>query len=369
MKSHDGKIVFKKDESGKLAVFVDIGGGHILPTSKKYAPRMELKNADCKAVEKEGVIIRVLVNGKEPPLQEGDEFRPETEFEYVDIFNLQSAKVPEFIKEQRLSDIDNFHLKFHKYARYYDNDQKFKFFDGSKDTKPKQIKPVFDTQQLQAILQRHQSAVNNRGLYLQEKTFIPDWRLIVGLGQESVYETSLTLHHIYGLPYIPASAIKGVLRSWLINECYASEEDRALQHKGFCDIFGCSKESVYKKACRGKVTFFDALPTREPMIHADIMNNHYQEYYSDTTHRKPPGDYYNPNPVYFLTVVNTPFWFGVGCSPQYQDRELQLKIGDKTLYQGQFLTVVMKALTDALGNAGLGAKTAVGYGTMNDLNE
>ncbi len=29
-------------------------------------------------------------------------------------------------------------------------------------------------------------------------------RLVVGLGDESVYETSIRLHRNYGVPYIPA---------------------------------------------------------------------------------------------------------------------------------------------------------------------
>lgn len=38
-------------------------------------------------------------------------------------------------------------------------------------------------------------------------------KLVIGLGGHSVYETDITLHHIYGVPYIPASAIKGSFRN------------------------------------------------------------------------------------------------------------------------------------------------------------
>ena len=47
--------------------------------------------------------------------------------------------------------------------------------------------------------------------------------MVVGLGGESVYETSITLHHIYGIPYIPASSIKGVVRSWIITEVFGEK--------------------------------------------------------------------------------------------------------------------------------------------------
>src|ERR1700680_515711 len=37
-----------------------------------------------------------------------------------------------------------------------------------------------------------------------------DSRLIVGLGSENVLETGIRLHHTYGLPVIPGSALKGL---------------------------------------------------------------------------------------------------------------------------------------------------------------
>ena len=48
-------------------------------------------------------------------------------------------------------------------------------------------------------------------------------KLIIGIGNPSVYETGLTLHPIYGIPYIPGSAIKGTLRSYLLKK-YCGEE-------------------------------------------------------------------------------------------------------------------------------------------------
>src|SRR5438552_14188356 len=37
-----------------------------------------------------------------------------------------------------------------------------------------------------------------------------DGRLIVGLGSENVLETGIRLHHTYGLPLVPGSALKGL---------------------------------------------------------------------------------------------------------------------------------------------------------------
>jgi len=45
--------------------------------------------------------------------------------------------------------------------------------------------------------------------------------LVVGLGAESVLETSLTLHRIYGYPIIPGSALKGLARTLALLELAA----------------------------------------------------------------------------------------------------------------------------------------------------
>ncbi len=39
-------------------------------------------------------------------------------------------------------------------------------------------------------------------------------RLVVGLGHNTVLETGLTLHHTWGLPMLPGSALKGLARAW-----------------------------------------------------------------------------------------------------------------------------------------------------------
>src|SRR5579885_2650459 len=40
-------------------------------------------------------------------------------------------------------------------------------------------------------------------------------RLIVGLGIDSVIETGIALHHTYGVPYLPGSALKGLTASYM----------------------------------------------------------------------------------------------------------------------------------------------------------
>lgn len=165
--------------------------------------------------------------------------------------------------------------------------------------------------------------------------FTPDWRMVTGMGEASVYETNMTLHPIYGLPYIPASSIKGFLRHYL-NEV---EEGKEYIEQ----IFGKNDEdSSTGKPVRGQYIFFDAFPTKSPRIELDVMTPHYPKYYGEG---QPPADWQSPTPIHFLTVgQGTPFRFLIGLPNN--DLESQLE----------------SWLRGALKTRGLGAKTAVGYG-------
>lgn len=272
--------------------------------------------------------------------------------------------------------IENFALKLNKCSRF--EGDKFSFFKTNRGKTEYKIeaKPIFEDGLIQSIHQQHlQSANELCGQTLMAMNFKPDWRMVVGLGTESVYETSITLHHLYGIPYIPASSIKGVVRSWIVTEVFGKEnlhfaEGNAIQNKEFCDVFGCPKtihlkspdrtfKSFYtqsegeKKGSRmGNVIFFDAFPMVIPTIEPDIMNVHYPDYYGGD---KPPGDTQNPRPIFFLTVKDTPFQFIIGT-----------RAGEISDYKiaGRTITEWLK---EALEEHGIGAKTAVGYGQLSEV--
>jgi len=185
------------------------------------------------------------------------------------------------------------------------------------------------------------------------KNIKTDWRLVVGLGGGSVYETSMTLHHIYGIPYIPGSAVKGVTRSWIIGEVFNNSEEDALNNPSFITIFGNQKH-------KGKVIFLDAFPIQAPEIKPDVMNPHFGDYYSGKKDKNnnliPPADYLNTGPIFFLTVENTSFNFYL-IAKNKDKSVFNIEISDFT---------IMKWLKKALLEHGIGAKTAVGYGYFND---
>jgi len=257
-----------------------------------------------------------------------------------DSFRLEVSKIPFDTKNSLIKDIDNFHLKLNKFARF--EGDKFYFFQKSRNGSYR-IKENFGVleNKFAALNERHHN--NAKALFGEnviDVTLTPSYHLVVGLGGHSVYETSMTLHHIYGVPYIPASSIKGVVRSWIILNVYENEENLALKDDTFIKWFGNQSSS-------GKLVFFDSFPNEKPRLEPDIMNVHYPKYYQGV---EPPTDTQSPNPIPFLTVTKSPFKFFIGSS------DLNSK-SDKL--KGQTIEWWLK---DALTNHGIGAKTAVGYG-------
>jgi len=273
-----------------------------------------------------------------------------------------------------MASIDNFSLKINKAARFIPENEhdgrKFKFFKGGQDGFSPS--PEFGELEFEQIAQRHRHNIDALNLSVSICEATIDRRLIIGLGNESVYDTSMTLHHVYGIPYIPASAVKGVVRSWIITERFGQDEKAAIKDKGFCDVFGCPKKikdtlSYYNEERQGKVWFFDAFPLSKPEIEVDIMNPHYGDYYAEKkvdNNPIPPADYLSPNLIPFLTVgEGTKFQFLVG---------IKEKDDDEVIESGKFdgrkpSEVAKKWLKNALEEHGIGAKTAVGYGYMKDF--
>jgi CRISPR-associated protein Cmr6 len=157
------------------------------------------------------------------------------------------------------------------------------------------------------------------------------WRLVIGLGQESIYETSITLHRNYSVPFIPGSAVKGITYHY-------AKEYKNLPATEIAEIFGDQNN-------KGKVIFFDALPIIEQdtnFIVLDVMNVHYKPYYEKG---EAPGDWHSPNPIFFLAVEK-----GI---------KFRFLLASKNKNLVEKATELMR---EALENIGIGAKTSAGYG-------
>jgi CRISPR-associated protein Cmr6 len=165
-------------------------------------------------------------------------------------------------------------------------------------------------------------------------------RLIVGLGAESVLETSIALHHTYGVPCIPGSALKGLARHFAEAkrvEGWNSEHSKI--------VFGNDKKS--DDAVAGYITFFDALYVpnsgeKEQALHSDVMTVHHANYYMKGN--VAPADWDDPNPVPFISATGT---------------YLLALAGPEDWTKPTF-----KLLEFALAEEGIGAKTSSGYGRL-----
>ncbi|MFQ3631659.1 type III-B CRISPR module RAMP protein Cmr6 [Roseiflexus sp.] len=164
-------------------------------------------------------------------------------------------------------------------------------------------------------------------------------RLIVGLGDSGVAETGITLHHTYGVPYIPGSALKGLAAAYAHLRL-----DGDGWRRGRADhtiMFGTTETGGY-------ITFFDApyipgsVKDDRPLAE-DVMTVHHPHYYVGDT-PAPPADWDSPNPVPFLTATGG--YLIAVAGPQ------------------EWAQTALMILGMALRDMGIGAKTAAGYGRM-----
>ena len=268
--------------------------------------------------------------------------------------NMQSVFIPlDTANLIRAQNVENFALKFHKFAHF--DEDKFSFFKAEKgNTIYNNVEGfAFNNIKFNLLAKQLKDSANVLfSKYNHVENLSIDWRLAIGLGTESVYETSINLHPIYGFPFIPGQAVKGIVRSWIIQEHFQDNEKLAFNNEVFCNLFGAPKESATGES-QGSLVFFDAYPTFAPQLKVDVMNPHYGPYYSEG---KPPADYYNPIPIFFLTVENTAFQFIVAIN------EKDNGIGRIGSIGGTYFDLGKRFMKEALTQKGIGAKTAVGYG-------
>jgi CRISPR-associated protein Cmr6 len=169
----------------------------------------------------------------------------------------------------------------------------------------------------------------------REVTINTTWRLVSGLGMSHVLENGFVWDRNLGVPYLPGSSVKGVMRAWT--------EQWDTEHWGqYKALFGDTNELG-----AGQIIVHDAFPTQVPLLELDVMSIHASTYYRDP--RQVPADDEDPIVVTFLAVkANTMFTFGL--SP---------RLG---VQPAPDLDAAENLLRTALKTLGIGSKTAVGYG-------
>lgn len=190
---------------------------------------------------------------------------------------------------------------------------------------------------------RYNTELNNKkNMYDEITKFLPNYKkisvmrrlltpMIIGLGDTDTKEVSIKLDHVTGIPYIPASTIKGAFRSFI--ESKYGKKNELIEI-----LFGNDFDSDESK--KGNLIFMDAYPTEAGfVIESDIMTPHY---YFQTDK---PIDHGKTNPIKFYVVKNASFDFRIYASLNYLNK-----------YNLNNLWL------EFISRESLGAKKAVGYG-------
>lgn len=269
---------------------------------------------------------------------------------------------------------------------------------------------------MSALAERQRSIGKRSGGEVVEATSISPFA--TGLGWEHPNENGFAFLHPYGLPYLPGSGVKGVVRRateelallesdshgwdlatvwWLFGfDASSSVFDtdgvwptaftRWRAHSadgsssaldGFIAIAdvkfkGTAGEWVdrlqadrsYRQSLHtaGALRFLDVIPeVAGNSMSVDIMNPHYGDYYQAKKsvaypNGTTPHDAGSPVPVFFLVVPpGSKFTFVVDCPREHHLPEA---------LQNKWRELILAAFTHAFDWLGFGAKTAVGYGAM-----
>ncbi len=217
-----------------------------------------------------------------------------------------------------------------------------------------------------------------------------------GLGNEHPLENGFAFLNPYGLPYLPGSGVKGVLRQaarelasgvwgdtrgWSAEPKYevileeasspeTPEEDdensdkRRLMLSALDVLFGRETEEGEKDHFRGVLCFWDVIPRipRDEPLLVEIMTPHQSHYYQQKAAQQSttPHDSGQPTPICFLTVPPaSTFLFHVTC-----DMLRLQRCAPELAADSRWEKLVIAAFEHAFQWLGFGAKTAVGYGAM-----
>jgi CRISPR-associated protein Cmr6 len=250
-----------------------------------------------------------------------------------------------------------------------------------------------DQDAMRALLTRQRAAFAARadaqaGLCLEAEAIAP---FTTGLGNEHPLENGFAFLNPYGLPYLPGSGVKGVIRraaqeladgmwedshGWSHELRYSIEvgsgkDKRTIPLSMLDALFGREPPSGDSDHVRGALTFWDVIPQiAGNSLMVEIMTPHQSHYYQQKPERKSgdstnPHDSGQPTPISFLTVPpGSRFVFHVVCDTAHLERLApELAEADET-GAPRWKALIEAAFDHAFAWLGFGAKTAVGYGAM-----
>ncbi len=161
--------------------------------------------------------------------------------------------------------------------------------------------------------------------------------------------------------YLPASAVKGLVRAWVEAWLYEATEEpkpRARLHAWFGSDHKDPKQRT-QEAGTGEILFFDATPIAPVLLKVDIMTPHVGKWYEqggqirhpDQEPNRVPADWHDPTPIPFLVAERIELLFTL--APRNTAANSRTELHE-----------VLDCLGNALEWLGAGAKTAIGYGHL-----
>ena len=168
---------------------------------------------------------------------------------------------------------------------------------------------------------------------------------VTGMGLSHPVENGFLWHHTLGVPYLPGSSVKGLIKAWARDWLEPDEEAKATIDR----LFG--RDSTHENgASAGSLIVFDALPVEPVNLVAEVLTPHDGGWRiaTNASSKDAPADWISPVPIPFLAVdTGTHFQFAFGVRANAEASDLDL---------------AYDYLSGALEWIGAGAKTAIGFG-------
>lgn len=220
--------------------------------------------------------------------------------------------------------------------------------------------PKASSDQITALRRRQQSLIQHYStdsLHISAQSTAP---FATGLGNEHPIENGFAFLAPYGLPYLAGSGVKGIVRRAMQELELEKDGEDGFTQDAINALFGPENIHQPEDAKRGALDFWDVFPKPHgDKLVVEIMTPHYSKYY-DPKKGESPHDAGQPVPVSFLAVpAKSEFDFFVVCQPQRLPEHLR----------ATWRSLLGKAFAHAFDWVGFGAKTAVGYGAMQETLE
>lgn len=205
----------------------------------------------------------------------------------------------------------------------------------------------------------------------EARDFVTTAPFVTGMGLSHPIENGFLFHHTFGVPYLPGSSVKGMIRAFAEVWCGIEEgEDGYDSHiDEIWRLFGGpirkeweeddkKKQADIRPPSVGNIIVFDALPTGPVPLMAEIITPHTADWrITKNPEKSSPADWVSPNPIPFLAVAP-------GASFQFA-----LAPRKRNETSAKDLETAWGYLEQALAWTGAGAKTAIGFGRFDRAPE